>query len=63
MQALQSCSIPDPEGVIRACSLGVLQRRNSAMQVVESNTCGAFVLFWMEQAVRVHPRGESPCSM
>ena len=38
-------------------------RCNSAMQSAGSNSCGAFVLFWMEQAVRVHCRQEDPCSM
>jgi radical SAM protein with 4Fe4S-binding SPASM domain len=47
--------------VMESCTLP--PRCNSAMQVVGSATCGAFVLFWIEQAVRVHCRGESPCSM
>eukprot|EP00972_Heterocapsa_arctica_P082157 12110184-Heterocapsa_arctica.AAC.1 len=38
-------------------------RCNAAFEPVGSGTCGAFVLLWMEQAVRVYCREETPCSM
>ncbi len=38
-------------------------RRNASLQVVASATCGAFVLWWIEQALRSHCRREAPCSM
>ena len=57
-QILEACFVPAAK---ESCTLP--PRCNSAMQAVGPNTCGAFVLFWMEQAVRVHCRGESPCSL
>jgi hypothetical protein len=57
-QILEACFVP---AAMESCTLP--PRCNSARQDVGSGTCGAFVLFWIEQAVRVHCRGESPCSM
>jgi len=57
-QILEACFVP---AAMESCTLP--PRCNSARQGVGSGTCGAFVLFWIEQAVRVHCRGESPCSM
>ncbi len=57
-QILEACFVPAAK---ESCTLP--PRCNSAMQAVGSNTSGGFVLFWMEQAFRVHCRGESPCSM
>ena len=37
-------------------------RENTAFQLKGSNTCGCFVLHWMEQEVRQHVLKESPCS-
>ena len=37
-------------------------RENAAYQVQGSNTCGCFVLHWMEAEVREHVLLESPCS-
>ena len=38
-------------------------RRNLAMQTVGSTTCGAFVLFWMEQVCRAKLLNEAGSSM